>query len=488
MNVLIVDDNLSLARGLATFLKQEGHSAAIAASVAEGRALLAKFLYDLVITDLKLPDDLGLELIKTTRTIEPPPEVILMTAYGTIETAVEAMKLGAFDYLTKPVPIEEFAFRINRVARLRAAGNRSRALETANNDLLEAAGLASPLDELTGTSSAITALKEMIRKTAPYPSTVLITGETGSGKELVARALHMLSPRAEKAFVRVNCASISDTLFESELFGHEKGAFTDARERRIGRFEAAEGGTLFLDEVGEVPIHLQAKLLRALQEKEITRVGGEQPIRVDVRIIAATNRDLEKMTKDAFHNDTKAFREDLLYRLSVIRLNVPPLRDRPGDIPAIAIRMLERFGREFGKHGLALSPAAERELIHRGWRGNVRELKNVLERAAVLTEGTSIGIDLIGSVSNDRSVNGVSSQEATAIVPSAGLMEKLAEVERSLIEGALTRAGGVKARAADELCIPRTNLIYRMKRLGLLSENASIKKHGESDAGDTEDR
>ncbi|MFZ2957970.1 MAG: sigma-54 dependent transcriptional regulator [Candidatus Ozemobacteraceae bacterium] len=471
MNVLIVDDNLSLARGLATFLKQEKHGALTAGSVAEGRSLLAKYQYDLVITDLKLPDGLGLELIKTARASEPAPEVILMTAYGTVDTAVEAMKLGALDYLTKPVPLEEFAFRIDRVAKMRAAGERARALETAHHDLLEAAGLASPLDELAGNSLAISLLKEMIRKTAPYSSTVLITGETGSGKELVARALHELSPRAEKPFVRVNCASIPDTLFESELFGHEKGAFTDARDRRIGRFEAADGGTLFLDEVGEVPLHLQAKLLRALQDKEITRVGGDLPFGVDVRIVAATNRDLEAMARrDSSGNAGSRFREDLLYRLSVIRLVVPPLRERKEDIPAIAARLLHRLGNDLGKPGLTLSQAAMDELVQRPWQGNVRELKNVLERAAVLSDDANISI---GAIRGNNLPGGATEsplEVSERVGNDKGLIETLATLERELIEAALSGAGGVKARAAEALRIPRTNLLYRMKKLGLLTE------------------
>ena len=457
MNVLIVDDNRSLARGLSTFLKQEGHEAAVAASLAEGLSLLARYRYDLVITDLKLPDGLGLELIRTARSGPQPPDVILMTAFGTVETAVEAMKLGALDYLIKPVPLEEFAFRIDRVVRLRQANQRAESLARENQDLLQARGLASPLDELVGDSSGMKSLKETIRKAAPFPSTVLITGETGAGKEMVARAIHALSPRSGKPFVRVNCASIPDALFEAELFGHEKGAFTDAHERRIGTFEAADGGTLFLDEVGEVPVHLQAKLLRVIQEKEFTRIGSSRPQTVDVRIVAATNRDLERMTQ------TAAFREDLLYRLSVVRVAVPPLRQRVEDLQLLAEHLLERFRQEFGRPGLHLPPEAVAALSRREWRGNVRELRNALERAVVLAESDRLESRLF---EEEREPAPGRHAERTALPPD-GLLKALDDEERRMIRLALDQAQGVKARAAEFLKIPRTNLLYRLKRLGL---------------------
>ena len=457
MNVLIVDDNRSLARGLGTFLKQEGHEAALAASLAEGLSLLARYRYDLVITDLKLPDGLGLELIRAARSGQQPPDVILMTAFGTVETAVEAMKLGALDYLTKPVPLEEFAFRIDRVMRLRQANRRAESLARENLDLLQATGLGSPLDELVGDSPGMKSLKETIRKAAPFPSTVLITGETGAGKEMVARAIHALSPRAGQPFVRVNCASIPDSLFEAELFGHEKGAFTDAHERRIGKFEAADGGTLFLDEVGEVPVHLQAKLLRVIQEKEFTRIGSSRPQTVDVRIVAATNRDLERMVQNA------TFREDLLYRLSVVRVAVPPLRQRTEDLPLLASHLLERFRQEFGRPGLLLTPEALSALSRREWRGNVRELRNALERAVVLAESDRLEPRLF----EEEREPPPGRHTVQAVLPAEGLLPALDDYERRMIRLALAQTDGVKARAAELLKIPRTNLLYRLKRLGL---------------------
>ncbi|RCK80254.1 MAG: Response regulator of zinc sigma-54-dependent two-component system [Candidatus Ozemobacter sibiricus] len=480
MRILVVDDNASLVRGLATFLRQEGHAPATAGSVTEAVGKLAEAAFDLIITDLELPDGKGLEVIRRARAAVPAPEVILMTAYGSVESAVEAMKLGAMDYLTKPVPLEEFAFRIERVARLRQAEARAEVLSRARDTLLERAGLASPLEQMVGRSPEIRHVKETIRKVAAFPSTVLLTGETGTGKEMAARAVHALSPWAEGPFVRVNCASIPESLFEAELFGHEKGAFTDARERRIGRFEAARGGTLFLDEVGEVPLHLQAKLLRALQDKEIVRVGGTAPIAVETRIVAATNRDLAAMVAAG------TFREDLLYRLAVVRIDLPPLRRRPEDLPELAEHLLEGFRREFGRPRLRFGPGVLEALARHSWPGNVRELRNAIERAVVLAEGEELSVAAfpVASLVEPRSCEALAAAPepaAAAEAPAAasggeggaeaslaqGLNAALDAFERQLIERALQEAGGVKTRAAALLKISRPNLIYRMKRHGL---------------------
>jgi DNA-binding NtrC family response regulator len=460
MNILVVDDNASLLKGLLTFLKQEQHTARGAATQAAALDILHSQAFDLVITDLKLPDGSGMEVIQAARLQEPTPDVILMTAYGTVETAVTAMKLGALDYLIKPVPLEEFAFRLDRVARLRSLSAETDLLQRAHTSLLETAGLASPLDDITGDSPEILHVKELIKKTAPFPSTVLLSGETGTGKELAARAVHALSPWAKGPFVRVNCASIPETLFESELFGHEKGAFTDARERRIGRFEAARHGTLFLDEVGEVPLNLQAKLLRALQDKEIIRVGGSQPLHIETRIVAATNRHLDAMVAAG------TFRSDLLYRLAVIRISLPSLRERTVDIPLIAQKLLEQVSREFGRPGLSFAPGVPEYLSQRSWKGNIRELKNAIERAVVLAEEPRIGIEGFPPDEADARP-----QIDPGVAPEAqdGLTAAVAAFERTLIQAALQRSQGVKSKAADELKIPRTNLLYRMKKLGLLS-------------------
>jgi len=462
MKILVVDDNLSLVKGLCIFLTQEGHVAIPAGTLAAARSELATNGFDLVITDLKLPDGEGLDVIRAAKESEHPAEVILMTAFSSIETAVAAMKLGALDYLTKPVPLEEFAFRVARVAERRETVERADTLRRANAAWRAVEGLEDPLGAMVGESESMKIVKNLIRRAAAFPSTVLLCGETGTGKEVAARAIHGLSPWAEGPFVRVNCASIPETLFESELFGHEKGAFTDAREKRIGRFEAARGGTLFLDEVGEVPRELQSKLLRALQEKEIVRVGGSKPIRIETRIVAATNRDLDGMATRG------EFREDLLYRLAVVRITMPPLRERCEDIPALLGHLLAQFRREFGRPGLSIDPGLIPSLRDHPWRGNIRELRNALERAAVMAE-----TDLLGQGDFTISSAGPGAMVRTEtpaekVLPAGiGLNGALEAVERRMIVEALTRSGGVKSKAAEELKIPRTNLLYRMKRLGI---------------------
>jgi DNA-binding NtrC family response regulator len=484
MNILIVDDNTSLAKGLCTFLADDGHDAFAAGSVREARQALERRRFDLIITDLRLPDGQGLEIIKQVRSGENPAEVLLMTAFGSVETAVEAMRLGAMDYLTKPVPPEELSFRVRRVEQSRRLTGRLETLQRAHQNLLETTGQPRAMADLVGSSPLMGEVKTLIRKAASFPSTVLLTGETGTGKEVAARAIHHLSPRAEGPFVRVNCASIPDSLFESELFGHEKGAFTDAHDRRLGRFETAQGGTLFLDEVGEVPISMQAKLLRVLQEKEIVRVGGNRSITVDARIVAATNRDLDQMAAQG------EFREDLLYRLAVIRIPLPALRDRRADIPELAEHLLGKLREEFGRPDLQLAPPALAVLCRMEWRGNVRQLRNALERAIVLADGDTLGPALFNSeprkselAGQDRGIGASAgdneamrhvevSDRPTAKPPlGGGLPAALEALERRLIDDCLRRHQGNRSKAALELRISRPNLVFRLKKLGLLSED-----------------
>lgn len=462
MKILVVDDNASLARGLKTFLHQEGNQADVALCVKEALSLLAKYRYDLIFTDLRLPDGEGLEIIRAARSAErkPLPEVILMTAFGSVESAVEAMKLGAMDYLTKPVSMEEFSFRLKKVEEFRELEKTNQRLKNSRKLLLADSGLADPLEDMIGVSPPMLAVRETIEKVAAYPTTVLVTGETGVGKELAARALHLLSDRADKPFVRVNCASIPNNLFEAELFGHEKGAFTDARDRRIGQFESADGGTLFLDEVGEIPIELQAKLLRAIQEKEITRLGSSTPVKVDLRIIAATNRKLEEMVQQ------QLYREDLFYRLSVVKIEIPPLRDRKSDISVLCSHLLGRIGAELGRSNLVVTQDAIAHLSSLAWPGNIRQLRNVLERAVIMS-----GSDLLELEDFTGTAAKVIDDANLVAVPDnqdyPGLIDALEKLEKSMIQKALARNDGVKSRAADELKIPRTQLIYRMKRLSL---------------------
>lgn len=462
MNILVVDDNASLARGLKTFLEQEGHSCTIAGSVKEGVSFIETQGFDLIITDLKLPDGQGLEIIARSRSTDalPLPEVILMTAFGSVETAVEAIRLGAMDYLTKPVSMEEFSFRIKKIEKVRKLELKNQRLFRQQQELLAAAGLNGDLQEIAGQSNEVNEVKSLIKRVAPYPSTVLITGETGVGKEMVARAVHNLSPKSDGPFVRVNCASIPDTLFESELFGHEKGAFTDARSSRQGCFESAEGGTVFLDEVGEIPINLQAKLLRALQEKEVVRLGSNKPIKVDVRIVAATNRNLEDMVRE------NTFREDLLYRLSVFKIHIPPLRQRKEDIAEICQNLLGRLSIELKRPGLRLDKSCVERLEQLDWPGNIRELRNSLERAAVMSDSEILG-PVHFNLSSHQPFTAEDKKSEIVAEKNISLIDALEELERRMILAALENNQNVKSRAADELKIPRTQLLYRMKRLGL---------------------
>ena len=467
MKILVVDDNASLARGLKTFLTGEGHQAELAHTVKQGLELLETHSFDLIITDLRLPDGEGLQIMEKARdgSLDAMPEVILMTAFGSVESAVTAMRLGASDYLTKPVSLEEFSFRIKKIEQLKQLGSQKQRLERQCENLLEAAGFNQAVDDIAGESSEIAEVKQMIRRVAAYPTTVLITGETGVGKEVAAKAIHTLSPRQHAPFVRVNCASIPETLFESELFGHEKGAFTDARQRRIGSFEAADSGTVFLDEVGEVPMSLQAKLLRVLQEKEITRLGSSKPIAIDVRIIAATNRNLGEMVVAG------SFREDLLYRLSVVNIHLPPLRQRLGDLPVLCQTLLHKIGNELGRPNLAISTEAMQALQKQAWPGNIRQLKNALERAVVMTDSRILepkNFLLAAQTSALGSADRVTESETSgAAETQSGLSGALENLEKKMIAAALAESGGIKSRAAEILQIPRTQLLYRMKRLGI---------------------
>ncbi|MGM0600225.1 MAG: sigma-54-dependent transcriptional regulator [Candidatus Rifleibacteriota bacterium] len=464
MKILLVDDNASLVRGLKIFLEQQKHECFTAGTVAAGCRILDEQNFDLVITDLKLPDGQGLEIAAKARNnnLVPAPEVILMTAFGSVETAVKAMKLGAVDYLTKPVSMEEFAFRIDRINNFRDIEIKNQSLKEQQHKLLDEMGMSGELDQIAGSSWQNKEVKQLIIKVAPYPSTVLITGETGVGKELVARAVHRLSSRCEQPFVKVNCASIPSTLFESELFGYEKGAFTGADKAKPGCFEAADGGTVFLDEIGEIPIELQAKLLRVLQEKEITRIGTTRPRAVNVRIVAATNRNLNKMVEE------QLFREDLFYRLSVVKIPVPPLRERIEDIGEICSHLLKRISADLQKVDLKLDRKCLARLKQLYWPGNIRELRNSLERAAVMAEDNVLDAAHF-NLAEENYLDEKSEENAgeLAALEGSGLIARLEALEKNLIIRALQNNNNVKSRAAEELKIPRTQLIYRMKRLGL---------------------
>jgi len=354
-------------------LKKEGYDVHLAESGKKAVEIASNTTIDLLISDLIMPDMTGIEVLRIIKELQPHCTAIMITAYGTIKTAVEAIKLGAYNYISKPFDMDEMRTMIQH-----ALSNRI--LEQENYELREQLKTTYRFDNIVGNSGKMQELFKMIERAADSRATVLITGESGTGKELIARALHYNSPRANKPFVAVSCAALTETLLESEMFGHEKNAFTGANAQKAGRFELAHQGTLFLDEVGEIPPSIQVKLLRVLQEREFERVGGTKPLHVDVRLIAATNRDLETEVKN------RKFREDLYYRLQVVQLHVPPLRERKEDIPALVDHFLVKYNRENGRRIKGCTPEAMEHLMKYDYPGNVRELENAIERAVVLAD------------------------------------------------------------------------------------------------------
>src|SRR4026209_137877 len=375
--ILIADDHDSLRRGLAQAVSEAGHDVEEAPN---GNAAIEKLhegFFDVVVSDLKMGGSTGLDVLKTAKTLHPSSAIILMTAFGSVSTAVEAMKSGAFDYVQKPFEIEEMEVKIEKTLEMRRMQNQIDYLRHAAGDIYD-------FDRIIGSSGALEKVLAVVRKVAKSNTTVLVRGETGTGKELIAGAVHHNSLRAARNFIKVNCAALQENLLESELFGHEKGAFTGADKQRIGRFEQADGGTLFLDEIGDMSASTQAKILRVLQEHEFERLGGTRTIRVDVRLIAATNRDLSAMVA-AGH-----FREDLYYRLNVVSVETPPLRERKEDILPLAMHFIRRFGSELKKRLDGLDNDAQKLLVRYNWPGNIRELENAIERAALLAEAAMI--------------------------------------------------------------------------------------------------
>ena len=400
---------------------------------------------DVVLSDLRMPGMDGMTLLSRLLGRDPKPVLILLTAYGNIETAVEAMKRGAYDFLAKPVNLDRLELLLKRALAERRLGAENRRLK-------EQLDSKYGFENIIGTSPAMQEVFATIRQVAPSRATVLIQGESGTGKELVARALHQCSPRAEGPFIPVHCASLAPTLLESELFGHEKGAFTGAQERRRGRFEMADGGTLFLDEIGEIDASLQVKILRVLEERKFERVGGTETVSVDVRLVAATNRDLKQKVADG------TFREDLFYRLYVVNLALPPLRDRDGDIVLLARHYLKALAAENGKKGITLTPEAMDALVAYPWPGNVRELRNVIERMVVLCAGDQLTVrDLPAAL---RGMPGRAG-------PASRAGRVLRDAERQLIEEALRRHKDNKTQAALDLGISRRTLHRKLNEFGL---------------------
>lgn len=460
--ILLVDDDESLRRVTQFQLEQAGYEVATAAGGAEALQALQRSPQDIVVTDLRMPGLSGLELLRKIRADYPEISVVIVTAFGTIETAVEAMKAGAYDYVTKPVNPAELVLIIER------ALERQRLLEevrTLRSNLDRKYGF----ENIIGRSERLLYVLELAARAAQSDATVLIHGETGTGKELLAKAIHFNSPRRSKPFVTINCSAIPNDLLESELFGHLKGAFTGATAHKKGRVEMADGGTLFLDEIGELPPPLQAKLLRLLQQGEIEKVGAPAALQVDVRIVAATNRNLQRMVEDG------AFREDLYYRLAVIPLEIPPLRERPEDIPDLVDHFFEQSCRKHGRTGLVLPRALISCFTGYRWPGNVRELENVIERLVVLARGREIlAEDLPAEL---RRARPAAQTDRIELSPQGISLES---IEKELILWALKKADWNQTRAAALLDLSRKTLIYRMEKHGIRRENAAPGREPES--------
>jgi two-component system, NtrC family, response regulator AtoC len=447
--LLVVDDEPRIRRVLEISLGDLGYRVLTASTAREAGALLASERVDLVLTDLQLPDRSGLDILADVRAARPELPVILITAYGTVESAVQAIRLGAFDYVMKPFRMEEIEALVERAIGLRRAERENRYLREVT---------APDFEGMTAESPAMRAVVDSTQRVAPAPTTVLVTGETGSGKELVARAIHTRSPRAERLFVAVNCAAIPGELLEAELFGVTKGAFTGAVADRPGKFELADGGTLFLDEIGDMPLAMQAKLLRAVQEGTIERLGSNAVRRVDVRIVAATHRDLPKLVEYG------QFRADLFYRLAVFPIAVPPLRERREDIVPLAVGIVERMARRTGR-SVRLSPAAAEQVLAYGWPGNVRELSNVLERAVLLARGGVI--ERLDLPAPPRGTASTLPDSPPADDVPATLKEAVERAERDAIRAALRHTGDNKTRAAELLGVSLRTLWYKIERLAI---------------------
>ena len=451
--ILVIEDKESMAQMLRQALRGEGHEVIVARDGREGIQKFKESKLDLVVTDLRLPHKSGLEVLESVKEQNPLVPVIMMTAYGTIETAVKAVKAGAYDFITKPFDPDHLVHLINKALE-------KRRLVTENLILREEFAKHLKLPKIIGKSQIMQDVGEKIEKVASNPTTVLLLGESGTGKELFARAVHYLSPRKDAPFVAINCAAIPRDLLESELFGHERGAFTGAVARKLGKFELADRGTIFLDEIGDMELALQAKLLRFLEGREFMRVGGTVKIQVDIRLVAATNKNLQTAIAD------KLFREDLYYRLAVFPLTIPPLRDRKEDIPALVEHFVGYYCKELKRQPVTLSPAANERLVQHRWSGNVRELQNCIERAMILIDGPVLQPDHLGlsaappaetdwmNLPTEGSLHGVSSAASRF-------------AEERLIRKVLKQTHGHKTKAAEILQVSYKTLLTKIKDFGI---------------------
>ena len=447
MNVLLCEDEKSIATTLGHDLEDAGHTVTHAATGREALDLLDGMRFDCVVTDIRMPGADGIEVLRQVKEITPETEVVVMTGYSTVESAVEAMKLGAFEYVQKPFLNDEILLLLQRIEAVLA-------LRRDNLRLREELGRAYRFENIVGRSEPMRAVFDLVRTVAPSDSSVLLVGESGTGKELIAKALHHNSPRASQRLVKLSCAAIPETLIESELFGHEPGAFTDAKKRKLGRFELAHGGTIFLDDIDDMPLATQVKLLRVLQEREIERLGSEETIPIDVRVVTATKVDLEDAVGEG------EFRQDLFYRLNVVPIELPPLREREGDIPLLVQHFVERFGR--GEEYL-LEPATREAIERYPWPGNVRELENAVERAIALSGASNVlKLDHLLRKGWEKRL-----PIEEGPVDLRGLKDAVGDFEKGYIARVLKHTSGHKAQAAKILGISRKNLWEKMTQYGM---------------------
>ncbi len=441
--ILVVDDEDNARRAMVTILGEEGYEVAEASNGVDALMRIAEFSPAVVLSDVRMPQMDGLTLLKKAREQGSDATFVMMTAFASVETAVEAMRSGADNYLVKPLDADAVLVILSKELEKRSLRREAESLRDQVRERTR-------FHNIIGDSPQLQGVYDVIRRAAGTRATVLILGESGTGKELIAQALHQESPRKDKPFIRVHCAALSENLLESELFGHEKGSFTGALARKEGRFELADGGTLFLDEIGEISPSVQVKLLRVLQQREFERVGGTQTIKVDVRIVAATHRDLAAEVKAG------RFREDLFYRLNVVSVTLPPLRDRKSDVPALVSHFLEKYSDNYGKQVTGLAPGTLQALLAHDWPGNIRELENAIERAVVLVQGSEVTTDDLPPVLRGPRPLGSS---ATSLIPGASM----ATIEREAILRTLEMVQGSTSRAAEILGISVRKIQYRLK-------------------------
>ncbi len=454
--ILVADDEKSMREFLEIMLRKEGYRVTLASNGEEAVRWAEREIFDLALLDIRMPKVDGLSALKKIKTLSPETVVIVITAFASADTAIRAMKEGAYDYITKPFKVDEIKLIIRNALE-------KKNLEKENLLLKQVVQERYHFGNIVGQSPKMLELYRLLEKVAPTKTNILITGESGTGKELVAKAIHYNSPRKDKPFVTLNCGAIPESLIESELFGHMKGAFTDAVSTKKGLFEVADEGTIFLDEISELPLMMQVKLLRVIQDKEFKRVGGTEDIRVDVRIISATNKDLEEAVRE------KRFREDLFYRLNVIQIKLPPLRERKEDIPLLADHFLKKYSEELGKSITRISPEALQFLMNYDFPGNVRELQNIIERAVALETGSQLSLENLSSYLENQLPAKKGAFDIDLPEEGIDLEKVVSDLEKMLLLKALDRAKGVKKKAAELLRINFRSMRYRLDKYGLNS-------------------